>query len=104
MQMLPRRRKDEINVHPTTQSSKWRRKQYHALLVAVVKMQRIADRAYGILPTPGLVKTYRASRDMAIDHVKHEIDVFAYGQPHAVKQNSKQTVHGFISNRFTDML
>ncbi|OAQ66003.1 fungal transcriptional regulatory protein [Pochonia chlamydosporia 170] len=60
-------------------------------LVALVKLQRIADRAYSILPTPGGMTrdtcTYRAALDMAINQVRHELDAFVALQPDIVKQN-----------------
>ncbi|KAG8410056.1 hypothetical protein J3458_019126 [Metarhizium acridum] len=62
-----------------------------ARLVALVRIQRIADGAYSILAAPGGTtrdtRTYGASLEMAVAHVRRELDSFVAAQPEAVKQD-----------------
>lgn len=63
-----------------------------ALLVALVRIQHIADGAYSILPTQGgTARTYTAPLDMAVAHARRQLDTFAAAQPETVQQDSKKT-------------
>ena len=65
------------------------------LLVALVRMQRVTDRVFNIMPSHSIdfqdptPAVFRAPFDMAINGVRREMEAFANIQPDLVKQNSK---------------
>lgn len=62
-------------------------------LVALVRMQRVADRAYSMLPGFDVVDTgssaYLSPMDMVINNVRRELYEFTCMQPESVKNKRK---------------
>ncbi|KAK2600028.1 hypothetical protein QQS21_005262 [Conoideocrella luteorostrata] len=60
-------------------------------LIAMVKMQQLANAAYSFVPSPGGItrntSTYTAAIDMAFNHTHRELDNFVNAQPATVQQN-----------------
>lgn len=64
-------------------------------LVALVKMQRVADRAYSLLPGFDVVdvglSAYLSPMDMVINNVRRELYDLMNMQPECVKERRKYT-------------